>query len=50
MRTIALALALVLGGAGVASAAPRHHARKHHHHARAVKHAKLKRHSGAKHA
>jgi hypothetical protein len=43
MRTIALALALVLGGAGVASAAPRHHAR-------AVKHAKLKRHSGAKHA
>ncbi len=48
MRTIALALALLFAGAGVASAAPRHG--KKHHHARAVKHAKLKRHSAAKHA
>ncbi len=50
MRTIALATALVIGllTAGTASAAPRHG--KKHHHARAVKHAKLKRHSMAKHA
>ena len=48
MRTIALALALLFAGAGVASAAPRH--AKKHHHARAVKHAKLKRHSAVKRA
>lgn len=49
MRTLALALALLFAGAGVASAAPRQGAKKHHH-ARAVKHAKLKRHSASKHA
>ena len=50
MRTIVLALALVVGifAAGTASAAPHHG--KRHHHARATKHAKLKRHSGVKRA
>jgi hypothetical protein len=50
MRTIAIAIALVLGlaGASTASAATRH-GKKHH--ARSAKHAKLKsHHSGAKRA
>ena len=48
MRTIAIAIALVLGLAGTASAASRHG--KKHHHARSVRHAKLKTSHHSKHA
>jgi hypothetical protein len=47
MRTLVIALVLGLFAVGTASAAPRH-GRKHHSHS--MKHAKLKRHSAAKHA